>query len=327
MQVTNVGGEAHDAGPMRDTTPQEDTVADTHIPKDLDEAKETARELVDEVSDQLADAGELSAERLEEARALLAERLVEARDLLADRARTHGPEFAAWARNTSAELVDRAGPVLAERAEQARSEVARRWHDLEEELPVEVDVEKVGLQVERGVWQAASALLSILLLLPKLLVRALGSLGTLADDVADRGVIAGERAREVAGTVPPSRRDRRRSAVRTAAWTGAGFGFGLVVGWVLGKRETTTVTYEPADIGAHLSPTADPYPVPPGPTADPAKASGVGSSKADEAPAAVDAHPVPPGPAADLPDDGTEDGTDPVTDEGEDVAEDDEDRG
>ena len=294
-------------------TPQEDTVADTHVPTDLDDAKEAARDLVDEVGEQLSDASEHTVERLEEARALLAERLVDARDVLADRARTHGPELAAWARSTGADLADRAGPVLSERAEQARTEVTRRWHELEEELPVEVDVEKVGRHVERGLWQVISALLSILLLVPKLLVRALGSLGTLADDVADRGVIAGERAREVVATVPPSRRDRRRRAARTAAWTGAGFGVGLLVGWLVGKRDTATVTYEPADLGAHLGPAVDPYPVPPGPAAA-ATADPGAEVEADPAAAtSADPHPVPPGPAADLPE--TDDGSGSKDDE------------
>jgi len=263
-------------------------VADTRVPTDLEEAKDAASDLLGQVGAQVGDASEHSIERLEDARALLGERLVEARDVLADRAKTHGPELAAWARSTGSDLADRAGPVLATRAEQARDEVTRRWHDLEEDLPVDVDVETVGRQLERGAWQAVSALLSIVLLLPKLLVRGLGALGTLADDVSERGVVAGERAREVAGAVPPSKRDRRRRTRRTAAWTGAGFGLGLLVGWILGRRDNTTVTYEPADVGAHLSPAADPYPVPTGPTAAPVAtpgepAVGAGVEDADDA--------------------------------------------
>lgn len=238
-------------------------MADTPVPTDLDTAQETARELIDEAGAHLSDAGEVTAERLEEARALLAERLGEAREVITDRARTHGPELAAWARSTGADLAERAGPVISERTAQARTEAARRWHELEDELPVEVDAQQVGRQLERGLWQVISASLSILLLVPKLLVRGLGALGDLADDVADRGVVVGERAREAAAAVPPSRRERRRRAARTAAWTGAGFGFGLLVGWLVGRRDDTTVTYEPADLGAHLSPSVDPEPVPP----------------------------------------------------------------
>ena len=277
-------------------------MADTHVPTDLDEAKAAVRDLADEVGDQLGDAGEVTAERLEEALAVVAERLVDARDVLADRARTHGPELAAWARSTGADIADRAGPVLSQRAEQARSEVSRRWQDLEGDLPVEVDVEKVGRQVERGLWQVGSALLGVLLLVPRLLVRALGAFGTFADDVADRGVVAGDRAREAVAAVPPSRRDRRRRAVRTAAWTGTGFGLGLLVGWLAGRRDVTTVTYEPADLGAHLD-------------------------HDDASPAAFDAHPVPPDPDPDLPeqDDAAEAEAGAQGDDG--AAEDGEDRG
>ncbi len=280
-------------------------MADRPVPIDLDEVQETARELVGDAGAQVAEAGELTAERLEEARALLVERAGEAREVLVDRAKTHGPELAAWARSTGADLAERAAPVISERAAQARDEAARRWHDLEEELPVDVDVEKVGRQIERGVWQVISSLLSVLLLVPKLLVRGLGALGRFADDLGDRGVVAGERAREAVAAVPPSRRDRRRRTLRTAAWTGAGFGAGILVGWVLGRRDDTTVSYEPAGIGDHLSSSAmDPYPVPPGPVASTAPARDTTDATDDPA---VDAHPVPPGPVADLPDAGASD--------------------
>ncbi len=204
-------------------------------------------ELVDALGQRAAAAGAGCAER---ARALGAE--------LAERAGPASAELADRARRGGAELAERAGPAAAElreRAGQARGELTERWHELEEDLPV--DTATVGLQLQRGVWQGAQVALAGLLVLPKLLVRLLGSLGDLSDDVAKRGVDVGERAREAAAVIPPSRRERRRRAVRTAAWGGAGFGIGLGVGWFLGRRERPIVAYEPADVTEHLRTAAD----------------------------------------------------------------------
>ena len=211
----------------------------------------------------MAGTPQAAADRLDESRAQLLERMEEAREVLAARAKTGSAELATWAKDTGADLAERAGPVIAERSEQARDDLARRWHELEEELPVEM--ETVVPQLERGLWQVVRAALGVLLLLPKLLVRGLGSLGSLADDVSERGLVAGERAREVAAAVPPSKRERRRRCLRTAAWTGAGFGVGLCVGWLVGRRQEEMVTYEPAELGSHL----ETAPVPPGPVAAP----------------------------------------------------------
>ena len=222
----------------------------------------------DRVTDELEDVAmagtpQAAADRLDETRAQLLERMEEAREVIAARAKTGSAELASWAKDTGVDLAERAGPVIAERSEQAKDDLTRRWHELEEELPL--DVETVVPQLERGLWQVVRAALAVLLLLPKLLVRALGGLGSLADDVSDRGLVAGERVREVAAAVPPSQRERRRRRLRTAAWTGAGFGVGLGVGWLIGRRQEEMVTYEPPELGAHLQ-TA---PVPPGPVAAP----------------------------------------------------------
>jgi len=219
---------------------------------------------IDELEDgPMAAAEQAAAERLDEARALLAERAQEAREVLAERARTGGTEVASWARETGTDLAERAGPVIAERTEQAKDELQRRLQELEESLPI--DRETAVPQLERGLWQAIHAALGVLLLLPKLLVRAVGGLGTVAEDVSERGLVVGERAREVAGSIPPSKRERRRRRWRTAAWTGTGFGVGLFVGWLVGRREHDMVTYEPTELGGHL----EVAPVPPGPVASP----------------------------------------------------------
>ncbi|MGM0618021.1 MAG: hypothetical protein ACQEUI_07750 [Actinomycetota bacterium] len=219
---------------------------------------------IDELEDEpMAAAEQAAAERLDEARALLAERAQEAREVLAERARTGGSEVASWARETSTDLAERAGPVLAERTEQAKGELQRRWQELEQDLPI--DRETVVPQLERSLWQSVHAALGVLLLLPKLLVRALGGLGTVAEDVSERGLVVGERAREAVASIPPSKRERRQRRWRNTAWTGAGFGVGLFVGWLVGRREHDMVTYEPTELGAHL----EVAPVPPGPVASP----------------------------------------------------------
>jgi len=236
-----------------ETPDQQEADVTTMDPTDLEDAAEAVDDLVEQLGETVAarvDRAEAEA-RIEAARAALSERLELVRDALGERARTQGAELAGWARTTGGDLADRAGPVIAERAGQAREDLTRRWHELEHELPVDVDT--LGQQAERGLWQVVSALLSVLLVVPRLLVSGLKQLGTLADDVADRGVIAGERAREIAGQLPPSKRDRRRRRVRTAAWTGGGFGVGLLIGWLLGQREPVAVPYEPADLAAHLT--------------------------------------------------------------------------
>lgn len=239
-------------------------MADRQAPTGPDGVATPQGRATDELEDvSMAGTPQAAAERLDEARAQLAERMEETREVLAARAKTGSAELASWAKDTGADLAERAGPVIAERTGQAREDLTRRWHELEEELPV--DIETVAPQLERGLWQVVRAALGVLLLLPKLLVRGLGSIGSLADDVSERGLVAGERVREVAAAVPPSKRERRRRCLRTAAWTGAGFGVGLFVGWLLGRRQEEMVTYEPAVLGAHL----DAAPVPPGPVAAP----------------------------------------------------------
>jgi hypothetical protein len=276
-------------------------VADRQEPTTPDDAIASRGDDIDELEDEpMARTEQVAAERLDEARALLAERVEEARQVLAERARTSGTELAGWARGT-------AGPVLAERTEQAKGDLQRRWHELEEELPV--DLETVVPQLERSFWQAARAVIGVLLLVPRLLLRALRGVGTLADDVSARGLVVGERAREVAAAVPPSKRVRRQRRWRTAAFTGAGFGVGLFVGWLLGRREHDMVTYEPAELGSHL----DAVPVPPGPVAAPLDTTDEHSPLHLAADATVDepdepdaldelghleAAPVPPGPVA-----------------------------
>ncbi len=287
-------------------TSQEDPVADRQEPTTSADADGSPGDGIDELEGEpMAGAEQAAAERLDEARALLAERAEEARQVLAERARTGSTELASWARETGADLAERAGPVIAERTEQAKSDLQRRWHELEEELPI--DTETVVPQLERGLWQAVHAGLGALLLVPGLLVRALRGLGTVADDVSERGLVVGERAREVAAAVPPSKRERRRRRWRTAGWTGAGFGVGLFVGWLVGRREHDMVTYEPAELGAHLETT----PGPPGPVAapfdttdehPPVDATAGGDSGGEPAEPEELGHlevaPVPPGPVA-----------------------------
>lgn len=281
-------------------------MTDRQEPTTLTDVHASRGDGIDELEgERMAATEQAAAERLEEARVLLAERAEEARQVLAERARTGGTELASWARETGADLTERAGPVLADRTEQAKEELQRRWQELDEELPV--DLETVVPQLERGLWQVIQTVLGVLLVVPKLVVRALGGLGTLADDVSERGVVVGERAREVAATIPPSKRERRRRRWQVAAWTGAGFGAGLFVGWLVGRREHDMVTYEPAELGAHL----EAAPVPPGPVDRPLDATDeqppVGAV-ADEAPSDapheadelghLEAAPVPPGPVA-----------------------------
>lgn len=200
-------------------------------------------------------------ERSERLRQELRERTDATREQLASRAADLGGELASRATEMGGELASRAtdvGEELGERANAARSALAERYHELEEELPIE----EVARKARITAWRAAQAGLSGLMTLPGLLVRGLGALSSIADDVAERGVDVSERGRELVAAVPPSKAERRHNRTRMVGIAALGFLAGLVTGTVMARRSQATVSYESVSYEPPLprtwEPTADP---------------------------------------------------------------------
>lgn len=124
-------------------------------------------------------------------------------------------------------------PILRDRWNEIEPIVRDRWEDLEPVVRERLgELEPAARQAQVGLWRALRALFAGLAVLPTVLVRALKFLAGGADEVAERGVAAGEQAmkRRRAGR---GVRMRRRTLVVTVAGSAA---VGFVVGWVLGRR-------------------------------------------------------------------------------------------
>jgi hypothetical protein len=145
-----------------------------------------------------------------------------------------------------------------EHAEEVRDEVvARAVHardDARERVPVLLeDLEPTSRQARIKGWELVRWLVGVVLVVPRLLVRLLGSLPDTVERTAEHGTELADRARHAASSVPPVRRARRRRRVQLAAWTAGGFVAGALVGWLLGRRTTPEVSYE-ATQGDTLAP-------------------------------------------------------------------------
>ncbi len=95
--------------------------------------------------------------------------------------------------------------------------------------------EEPSRRVQLGFFGAAQAVLSVLLAMPRMVVRALTIARQLTERAEEAKAIGdryGQRARELAHRLEPSRRDRRRQRARTAgvviASATVGFGLGMV---------------------------------------------------------------------------------------------------
>jgi hypothetical protein len=145
-----------------------------------------------------------------------------------------------------------------EHAEEVRDEVlARAVHardDARERVPgLLEDLEPTTRQARIKGWELVRWLVGVALLVPRLLVRLLGSLPDTVERTAEHGTELAERARHAAASVPTVRRARRRRRAQLAAWTAGGFVAGALVGWLLGRRSTPEVSYE-ATQGDTLAP-------------------------------------------------------------------------
>ncbi len=178
-------------------------------------------------------------------------------------------------------------PDLRDRAADVRDEALSRLHDLEDDLPVDVDDlterGRKGVRCARiGVWQVVQALGTLLLVVPRMLVRGLGLLSEALDELVGRGAEVSERVKDVADRVPDSRRTRRRDVARRAGWVGVGFLGGLAAGWTLASRRAPLVTYEAPQPPVSTTSVGG-SPTDELPAVDAGSVSGNGSSGTDEA--------------------------------------------
>lgn len=158
--------------------------------------------------------------------------------------------------------------VIAERADEAREVVKTR---LEEDPDVQRAVRKAKITG----WSAFRCGISALLLLPRQVVRLIGSLSKMADRAADMGEDVAERSAEMRGRGRdfiehlPTARQRRKDRIRLAAFTSLGVVVGVAVGWVIGRRADSVATYEdtlflddepwnPVDIDGEVGPNGHP---------------------------------------------------------------------
>lgn len=138
---------------------------------------------------------------------------------------------------------------LADFAGDAREVVVERYHDLESDLPV--DMEQVVRRARISGWQVFRGLISLVMVIPRLVVSLLGSLSRasdhaveLGDEVAERAGEMGVRGRQALASLPVSRRERRRWRMRVVGVAAAGLALGGALGWLIARRQATIVTYD-----------------------------------------------------------------------------------
>ncbi len=131
------------------------------------------------------------------------------------------------------ERVDELREVATETAETARERAE--------------DLEPVLRQLAIQILTVFRALVGLLLIVPRLVVRGLGAVGDLLDraEVArEKGYELSERARDVARSVPPSRRGRWKRRLLATTLFGAGFAIGFAIGWFTANRLQEDSFYE-----------------------------------------------------------------------------------
>lgn len=120
-----------------------------------------------------------------------------------------------------------------------------------------VDLDPAVVRAQAGLWSTVKVLGSALAALPVFLARVVRAVSAAADVLADRGHELTERGREVAASVPPSRRMVRRTRLRSFGLVAAGLAAGMAIGFVLGRRGERA---RADDLAAHLE--FDPVPAP-----------------------------------------------------------------
>lgn len=160
------------------------------VPAQLDETRQRARQVTEDLR-----------ERFDELEPLVRERWGELEPILRER----------W---------NELEPVVRQRWEELEPVVRERLEDLE----------PAARQAQIGVWRALRALFAGLAVLPSLLVRALKAVAGSADEVAERGAKAGEEAVKRRRAGRRVRLRRRTLVAYVAGGAGVGFAIGWVLG-------------------------------------------------------------------------------------------------
>ena len=143
----------------------------------------------------------------------------------------------------------------AKQTRELTAEAVDRAEDLRDRAE---DLEPLMRKLAIDVLTAFRALIGVLMVIPRLVVRGLGIFQDLIDrsEVArEKGHELSERARDAAHAVPMSRGMRRRHRLWTALLVGGGFVVGFATGWILANRAREVREEE---FPALLEPVGDP---------------------------------------------------------------------
>lgn len=106
------------------------------------------------------------------------------------------------------------------------------------------DLRPAVRRTEIGALSIIRDLLGVLLVVPRLVVRLLGSVADAVDSAAERGGVLAERGREAIDALPEARSTRRRRRLKGVLWVAGGFAAGFVAGWLVAQRQTEELMAE-----------------------------------------------------------------------------------
>lgn len=127
------------------------------------------------------------------------------------------------------------GGQLRDRADDLRD----RADDLRDRLPeLREDLDPVVRRARVGLWEALRVLVSALLVLPRVAVRALGVTAEAVTVLTGQRARVAERAREAAHRFPEPTRVVVRRRLRTGVLVTAAFVVGAALGWLLARSRS-----------------------------------------------------------------------------------------
>jgi hypothetical protein len=189
-------------------------------------------DLEGDLVDASAEAREAMTRSVEDGRELLIARSADLRDAFGDRAAVWGELAKDRAADLSGDLEQRAG--------EWRDVVRTRARALEKDLPVDTD--DAWAYAQMGGWQLVRGLIALVAFIPRLIVRVLGGLSRVVDQLA--GVDVRARGRELAAAVPLPAGSRKPSRRRTVLLLALGAVIGFVGGVAASRRRAPIVTYD-----------------------------------------------------------------------------------
>ena len=120
------------------------------------------------------------------------------------------------------------------------------------------DLRPAVRRTEIGALSILRDVLGVLLIVPRLVVRLLGTVADAVDTTAARGEDLAERGRQAIDALPEARSTRRQRRMRGAAWVVGGFAAGFVTGWLVAQRQAEELVYDlPPAVGVADDATSD----------------------------------------------------------------------